>query len=125
MSGRAPLPEELTDEQRSALREELERVRDELESALERSGEAARPVELDQPIGRVSRIDAIQQQKMVEAGRRGQEARLRLIRAGLARMDAGEYGLCAECEEPIAYRRLLARPESRLCLACQSGRERG
>ncbi|MFM2152861.1 MAG: hypothetical protein RL199_1296 [Pseudomonadota bacterium] len=35
------------------------------------------------------------------------------------------YGLCEECEEPIAAPRLKARPQVRWCLACQSEREEG
>ena len=39
-------------------------------------------------------------------------------------MERGEYGLCRRCDEPIAYRRLKARPESPYCIACQDEIER-
>lgn len=32
------------------------------------------------------------------------------------RMRSGDYGRCEECDEPIAFARLQARPEARLCL---------
>ncbi len=81
-------------------------------------------VELDQTrMGRLSRIDAIQQQQMSAAGRRGQELRLSQVRSALERMTRSEYGECVSCEEPIARRRLRARPEAPLCLRCQSRRE--
>ncbi|HJL19891.1 MAG TPA: TraR/DksA family transcriptional regulator [Sandaracinaceae bacterium LLY-WYZ-13_1] len=116
--------EELTDEQRGELRRRLEALRDELEGALEGSREGAAVVSLDQPIGRVSRIDAIQQQQMAEASRRQQQLRLGQVRVALSAFDAGDYGYCKSCEEPIAYRRLAARPETPFCLRCQGGRER-
>ena len=117
------MADELTGDQIAALERSLRELVGKLESMLELSRDGARPVDLDQPIGRVSRIDAIQQQKMVESNRRASELRLRKVRAALARIEAGDYGLCAECEEPIALRRLEARPESRFCVGCQSARE--
>lgn len=115
---------ELTPEEVKELRADLKVLREELQALLDDSGESSRPVDLEQPIGRVSRIDAIQQQKMAQAGRRNQEARLRLVNAALARIPGGDYGLCSECEEPIGFQRLKARPESRLCIACQSSRDK-
>lgn len=116
----------LAEPDRSALRTALEQLARELEAALDGSAEAARPVELDQPaLGRVSRIDAIQQQKMLEASRAAQRVRLDRVRAALRRCDAGEYGACLACGEEIDPARLRARPESSLCIECQRERERG
>jgi DnaK suppressor protein len=68
-------------------------------------------------------MEAMQQQQMAAANRRSLKTRLDQVRSALERMSAGEYGLCLECEEPIAYKRLAARPESRFCLSCKRGRE--
>ena len=38
--------------------------------------------------------------------------------AALARLDAGTYGLCAVCGEPIPPARLEARPTATTCLTC-------
>ena len=40
------------------------------------------------------------------------------VNQALARLDAGEYGLCADCEEPIAEARLKALPYATLCIQC-------
>lgn len=48
----------------------------------------------------------------------GQQAR-----RALARMDAGEYGLCEDCGAPIAQRRLEALPWAEYCLTCQENHE--
>jgi len=40
------------------------------------------------------------------------------VNQALARLDAGEYGLCAHCEEPIAEARLKALPYATLCIQC-------
>ena len=115
---------ELTDEQERELGAALRRLRDELGAALASSKEGIEVVSLDQPIGRVSRIDAIQQQKMAQANRRKQELRLSQIGVALAAMEDRDYGYCRGCEEPIGHRRLRARPETPFCLRCQGGRER-
>ena len=38
--------------------------------------------------------------------------------AALARLDAGEYGVCESCGEPIPEARLEARPTARTCITC-------
>ncbi len=113
--------DDLTPEQLATLREALLTLKSELETTIKRSTEAAKPVTLDQQaIGRVSRIDAIQQQKMVEANRHRQKLRLSQVKQALDAMTQEEYGECRRCEEPIGFARLQARPESPICLACQN-----
>ncbi|MFT5354150.1 MAG: DnaK suppressor protein [Polyangiales bacterium] len=115
-------PGELGEEELHAFRDALLALEASLLVSLEHVEDEA--VELDQTrMGRLSRIDAIQQQQMSAAGRRGQELRLSQVRSALERMTRDEYGACVSCEEPIAQRRLNARPEAPLCLLCQSRRE--
>ena len=40
------------------------------------------------------------------------------ISRALARLDAGEYGICTSCGEPISPGRLEALPYAELCIAC-------
>ena len=114
---------ELTDEQRSELYQALLELRKELQQQLEDSSDGAKPVSLDEPIGRLSRMDAMQQQSMVQANRRTAQTRLTRIEAALRRYDSEEYGLCVECEEEIGYARLKAQPEAPFCIGCQGNRE--
>ena len=64
-------------------------------------------------------MDAIQVQAMSEMSRRQLEIRLQQIDAALAALDAGTYGLCRQCKEPLAMARLEALPEAPFCLECQ------
>ena len=108
------------------LRQQLESRRRELLSQIEGVDDAARPVELDQQsVGRVSRVDAIQQQQMALANRQQAAALLRSIELALQRIDDGSYGTCLECGEAIAEARLQAQPWAGLCIVCQSAREAG
>lgn len=108
--------EDLTEAQRQQLQEELENQRVELEAMLVATRERVRPVDLEQPIGRLSRLDAMQQQKMAQASRSSLEIRLQQVQAALRNE---EYGICKECEDPIGYPRLRARPETPFCRSCQ------
>jgi len=45
--------------------------------------------------------------------------KLRQVQEALDRMDAGEYGSCLACEEPISAKRLQAIPWASYCVACQ------
>jgi len=114
---------ELTAEQLSEQHRTLLKLRKEMQKQLEDSSDGAKPVSLDEPIGRLSRMDAMQQQSMVQANRRTARTRLTRIEAALRRYDKNEYGLCMECEEEIGYARLKAQPEAPFCIGCQGNRE--
>ncbi len=76
-------------------------------------------VELDQSsVGRVSRIDAIQNQEMALANARTRQAEQQRIAAALKRIEAGDYGYCIACGEDIALRRLQSDPSLATCIAC-------
>jgi DnaK suppressor protein len=50
---------------------------------------------------------------------------LELIDEALERIEAGEYGDCVHCGEPVQEKRLEAVPWARHCLRCQDLQERG
>ncbi|WP_195909001.1 TraR/DksA C4-type zinc finger protein [Microlunatus sp. Gsoil 973] len=81
------------------------------------------------------RMDQIKQLEgdMADTLTSGDEARLQVNRmlavsadavldeiiAALRRLDAGEYGVCEDCDAPIPWERLEVLPMSRLCTPCQ------
>ena len=110
---------ELTGAQASELEQKLAALRDELKHLLDTTQDATRPVDLDEPIGRLTRMDAIQQQSMSAANRRSHEIRLRQVAQALGAIEQEKFGFCRRCDDPIGYKRLSARPESPYCLDCQ------
>ncbi len=102
----------------------LLRLRTELEALVADSKDSAATVELDQSkVGRLSRMDAMQGQAMAQASVQRQEAMLQNVAAALQRIDDGVYGLCLDCEEPIAVKRLEFDPTVSRCVGCESRRE--
>ena len=77
------------------------------------------PVTLDQQsVGRLSRMDAMQQQSMELATEDRRQQRLTALAAALLRIEAGDYGHCLKCDDEIAAGRLAADPAVSLCIGC-------
>lgn len=76
-------------------------------------------VELQQDsVGRLSRMDALQQQAMAQATERRRGAERARIKAALERIDEGEWGYCLNCGEEIAEARLRHDPSIPTCIKC-------
>jgi DnaK suppressor protein len=76
-------------------------------------------VELQQDsVGRLSRMDAIQQQAMAQATGRRREAEKARIASALKRLEEGDWGYCIKCGEEIAEARLRHDPSAPLCIVC-------
>ena len=102
-----------------SIRRALAARRDELAGLSGLSAESRKPVELDQQsVGRLSRMDAMQMQAMAEATERQRAIELTRVEAALARLDAGDFGYCARCDEPIGEKRLQLDPATPFCIAC-------
>ena len=114
----------LDENQLEQLRSLLVEKQRELRAQISSRDASTKPVTLDQQsVGRVSRIDAIQQQQMAIANQQQTRQLLQHIELALQRIEAGEYGVCVQCGEPIAFARLQAQPTAILCIECQSATE--
>lgn len=78
--------------------------------------------DLDQPMDADSEERSVEREddEMLEQlGQAGLEE-LKHIDLALSRIDAGTYGICPTCEEPISSARLNAVPTALLCRNCAS-----
>ena len=81
-------------------------------------------VELDQSrVGRLSRMDAMQEQAMSVERKRRHGLELKKIASALQRMEEDEYGYCLHCGEDIAIKRLELDPAAALCIDCANKAE--
>lgn len=100
-------------------RQRLNAKRKELEELSAISSGARETVELDQQsVGRLSRMDAMQQQAMAEAQERTRKRDLHRIELAERRLNDDEYGFCTECGEEIADGRLAIDPMAEKCVGC-------
>jgi len=111
---------QLTPKQKQELLLVLQSKKTKLEQQLLDAESATGVVILDQSsVGRVSRVDAMQQQSMAVSTRAKAEASLRKILKALKRMEAEDFGYCGQCDEPIQFNRLKVQPQASHCLKCQ------
>lgn len=83
------------------------------------SADARATVELDQvAVGRLSRMDAMQQQAMAEAAERTRKSDLVRIEMAERRIASGDYGYCEDCDEEIPDARLAIDPMATRCVKC-------
>lgn len=105
----------------AAYQTRLKAILADLDAAEETNADARSTVELDQQsVGRLSRMDALQQQAMANATAQRRLQERRAILAALKRLDEGEFGYCAECGEEIAPKRLELNPTALRCVKCAS-----
>lgn len=116
-------PEDLA-QFRAALNAEVERLREELDvgqaglaSLIEDSGEGAGDDQADAG----SKTFERENEMWVNANTRHL---LEQVNHSLHRVDAGTYGYCESCGQPIAAGRLRAFPRATLCIACKQAEER-
>lgn len=84
--------------------------------------ESQKTVTLDQQaVGRLSRMDAMQQQAMAQATARRRGARRERIKHALQRISEDEFGYCTECGEDIPAARLTLDPATPTCVSCARG----
>ncbi len=86
---------------------------------------ASETVILDQSCtGRLTRIDALQQQAMAKANRQRTILRKKQLKMALDEIRNSSYGLCLECEEAIALARLKVNPIAKWCISCAQEKEK-
>ena len=92
---------------------------DQLKYLSETAKDSRAPVALDQQsVGRLSRMDAMQQQSMELATEERRQHRLTALAAALRRVKSGDYGFCLKCDDKIAAGRLAVDPAVTICIDC-------
>jgi DnaK suppressor protein len=99
-------------------RNSLEQILQEVENYLESSTDAASAVEPDKGLGRLSRMEAMQDQQLVMEMRRRKKRQLAEVKSAILRLEMGNYGTCIFCGKEISPERLAAAPEIQTCMSC-------
>ena len=100
-----------------------------IESALQRldsedklGADAQDTVVLDQQsVGRLSRMNALQQQAMAKATQARRDVQRVRLQSAFRRLEDGEFGYCDDCGDEIAEPRLKLDPGVTRCVSCASG----
>jgi DnaK suppressor protein len=80
--------------------------------------ELTKPVEPENAIGRISRMDAINNKSVIEAALRKSKEKLEKLKIALSKINDDDFGLCMRCHKPIPLGRILIMPQAQNCVAC-------
>ncbi len=76
------------------------------------------PISPDDAIGRVSRMDAINNKSVNENSLHQAEIKLNNLKRVLENTGTTDFGICIKCKNEIPLGRILIRPQSLLCVNC-------
>ncbi|NNE30471.1 MAG: TraR/DksA family transcriptional regulator [Saprospiraceae bacterium] len=108
----------MTAEEKEKLKEKIERSIEEFEEKIVALEANTQPISPENSIGRVSRMDAINNKSVAEAALRNAKRKLSKLQLALKSIDKSGFGLCDRCQQPIAPLRLMFLPESTRCIRC-------
>ena len=88
------------------------------EKNIEDYKELTKPIAPDCAIGRITRMDAINNKSVIEASLRQAEEKLKKLKIVQSKLGSSEFGVCVKCKKNIPLGRILIRPESIYCVNC-------
>ncbi|NQU86794.1 MAG: TraR/DksA C4-type zinc finger protein [Mariniphaga sp.] len=80
--------------------------------------ELSKPIAPENSIGRISRMDAINNRSISEAALKKAEKKLSDLKYMFSQIEESDFGTCIRCKKPIPMGRLLLMPQSNLCVNC-------
>jgi len=114
----------VTPEEKTAIKAEVEKRIEETRNSIETLREQTAPVPPSVAIGRLTRMDAIQQKSMAESNLKTAEATISNLKKVLARIEEPDFGVCAVCGNDMPIQRILAVPDAKICVPCASKKRR-
>lgn len=108
----------LKSEEKEEIRRRIEAKLIALSERIAEYRELVRPISPENAIGRVSRMDAINNKSVNEAALRQSEQQEAGLKRALARLDEPGFGHCARCGEAIPVGRILLMPGATSCVQC-------
>lgn len=108
----------MTDEERKEIREKIVAKQAQLQERIAEYRELTKPIAPENAIGRVSRMDAINNKSVNEAALRQAEKQHANLERALGRLDEDRFGLCVRCGEKIPMGRIVLMPGATTCVRC-------
>ncbi|MFN3405895.1 MAG: TraR/DksA family transcriptional regulator [Cytophagaceae bacterium] len=108
----------MTTEEREKIKalitEQIERTIKEI-SFLE---DLTKPIAPENSIGRISRMDAINNKSVNEAALRDKRVKLQGLESAIKKIDKQDFGKCIRCGHEIPIGRILLMPHATQCVKC-------
>ncbi len=108
----------MDDQERKLLKEKIIETLAKTKEEIVELEEMTKPISPENSIGRVSRMDAINNKSVAEAALRSSRRKLNNLEYALTQIEAADFGNCTMCKRPIPPMRLMLMPQSRRCVRC-------
>lgn len=102
------------EEIKSLILSQMEEIKDDIRHLQE----VTKPITLDSSIGRVSRMDAINNKAINDMSLRDKKKTLQRLEKAMDRYDDGKLGTCMKCGGEIPLGRLKIMPYTTRCVKC-------
>ena len=112
----------MTKEEKETLKIEIAKRLVKIHEQVDELKELTKPIEPDCAIGRVSRMDAINNKSINDAALSKKLIQLDGLKSALKNIDNDDFGKCLNCGADIQMGRILIMPENRKCVACSNMR---
>ena len=106
---------------KAQLKEIQQKLLSEIESTqlkVDEYTELCKPIAPENAIGRISRMDAINNKSVVEAVLRETKNKMEQLQIMQNKINDADFGTCIKCKKIIPFERLLIRPHSKFCVHC-------
>ena len=91
---------------------------DNTQKKIEEYTELCKPIAPENSIGRISRMDAINNKSVVEAALREAKNKMQQLKVKQTKITDADFGSCIKCKKHIPLTRLIIRPQSKFCVNC-------
>ncbi len=108
----------MTQEELKILKRDIKRLITTLQSELIELEKSAAPIAPENSIGRISRMDAINNKGVLDASIRNRKKKLSKLQLALSKVNSPGFGQCVNCKNQINPKRLMLLPESDRCIRC-------
>jgi len=100
------------------LKNKIESLISSLQIEIKDLEELTKPISPENSLGRLTRLDAMNNKSVAEASLRNRKRKLGKLHVALNNIDEVNFGLCKRCKKSINPHRLVLMPESEYCVRC-------
>jgi DnaK suppressor protein len=108
----------MTEDQKKQVIESIYKKLDRAKSDIEYLTELTKPIAPENAIGRISRMDAINNKTINEEGLRKAKNKVVLLNMALEELNTPSFGVCKKCGGEIEHGRMMIMPEGKSCMSC-------
>ncbi len=108
----------MTEEEKDEFRKVLQIEITKTEQQIEELKELTKPIPPENSLGRITRMDALNNKSVAEASLRRSKRKMGKLTLSLTKLDDPDFGKCSICDNKIAVQRLMFLPESTHCVRC-------